>query len=222
MNHYRFSIAWSRVLPNGDIANVNEAGIEYYNKLIDTILNYGIIPMATMYHFDLPEALQKFGGLTNSVIVDYFEAYANLLYERFGDRVKTWITFNEPMVFCFQGYGNAFDPPNVEANGVGEYMCAHNVLKSHAVAYRLYKKRYAEQNGKVGITLSTQFYYSDINNNTEDISTAMAFDVCNSPLTKHSFRVPKTKCIFLALRLYTHSWDGSRIQYSVNLAIIRK
>lgn len=177
MNHYRFSIGWSRVLPTGDISNVNEAGIDYYNKLINKILEYGIEPVATMYHYDLPHDLQKFGGLTNSIIVDYFESYANLLYARFGDRVNTWITFNEPSVFCLKGYGTASNPPMVEANGIGEYLCSTNVLKSHAAAYHLYKNQYLDRfNGTVGITLCSQFYYSDTNN-TVDVNRAMAFEV---------------------------------------------
>lgn len=177
MNHYRFSIAWSRVLPDGDISSVNEAGIEYYNKLINTILEYGIEPVATMYHYDLPQDLQKFGGLTNSIIVHHFEAYANLLFERFGDRVKRWITFNEPSVFCLQGYGEGSSAPLVIANGVGEYLCANNVLKSHAATYRLYKRKFADKfNGKVGITLCSKFYYSETNR-TEDVNRALAFEV---------------------------------------------
>lgn len=103
MDYYRFSIAWSRVLPTGDILNVNEKGIEYYNKLINKLLELNIQPMVTIYHYDLPQKLQLLGGLTNSLFVDYFEAYANLLFERFGDRVKHWITFNEPAAFCKQG-----------------------------------------------------------------------------------------------------------------------
>lgn len=177
MNFYRFSISWARVLPDGDIANVNEAGIAYYDKLINKILEYDIEPVATMYHYDLPHELQKFGGLANSIFISYFESYANLLFQRFGDRVKTWITFNEPTVFCLKGYGLATAPPMVAASGVGEYLCADNVIKAHAVAYRLYKRKYADEyKGKVGITLTSWYYYSDTNN-TEDINRAMDFEV---------------------------------------------
>lgn len=165
MDFYRFSIAWSRVLPTGDISNVNENGIEYYNKLIDKLLEMNIEPMVTMYHFDLPQELQKMGGFTNAAIVDYFEAYANLLYERFGDRVKYWITFNEPIVFCWMGHGVGFHPPALNLSGVGEYLCGHNVLKAHAVAYHSYKNTFYDRfKGQVGITLQSLFFYSDTNN----------------------------------------------------------
>lgn len=177
MNFYRFSIAWSRVLPDGDIANINEDGMAYYDTVINKTLEYHLEPMVTMYHYDLPEALQRFGGLTNPLIAKYFKAYANLLFQRFGDRVKYWITFNEPTVFCIEGYGEDGNAPGLNANGVGEYLCGHNVIKSHALVYHLYRNYYFQRfKGQVGITLNTRFFYSPTNN-TEDVEKAMQFSV---------------------------------------------
>lgn len=88
MQYYRFSISWSRILPNGELASLNPAGVEYYNRVINHLLENGIEPMVTMYHLDLPQAFVPFGGLTNSIVVDYFEAYANLLFSLYGDRVS--------------------------------------------------------------------------------------------------------------------------------------
>lgn len=177
LNFYRFSISWSRILPTGDITDVNEKGIKYYNKLIDKLIENGLEPMVTMYHFDLPKKLQLFGGFTNSVIGKYFEEYANLLYGRFGDRVKYWITLNEPAEFCIQGYGTDNHAPGINAHGIGEYLCAHNVLKSHALAYRLYESDYYNRfKGKVGIALDSLFYYSDTND-TIAVNRAMQFSV---------------------------------------------
>lgn len=96
MDFYRFSIGWSRVLPDGDISSANEAGINYYNKLIDRLLENGIQPMVTMYHYDMPQNLQTFGGLTNQIFISYFEAYANLLFSWFGDRV-TFVRILRPL-----------------------------------------------------------------------------------------------------------------------------
>lgn len=178
MNYYRFSISWARILPNGDITDINEAGIRYYNKLISKLLENNIEPMITMYHYDLPSNLQTFGGWTNSIMISYFQAYANLLFERFGDRVKYWITFNEPGDFCTAGYGGVGQAPGVDEHGVGEYLCAHNVLKAHAVVYHLYRNTfYEEYKGQVGITVSSRFFYSDTNN-SEDVDRAMQFSVC--------------------------------------------
>lgn len=176
MNYYRFSISWPRVLPSGDVANVNEAGIEYYNKVINKILEYHLEPMVTMYHWDLPQELQNFGGWANSLIAKYFEAYANLLFDRFGDRVKYWITLNEPSSFC-EAYGDPSNAPGIDAHGVGDYLCAHNALKAHALAYHLYKNTYYSQfKGRIGISLCTEFYFSK-SNNTKDVDRALQFEV---------------------------------------------
>lgn len=177
MNYYRFSIAWARILPTGDVAYINQPGIDYYDKVINKCLEYGLEPMVTMYHYDLPSNLQPFGGLTNSIFISFFEAYANLLFDRFGDRVKYWITFNEPADFCTDGYGDDSDAPAMNAHGVGEYLCGHNVLKAHAITYRLYRSSYYEQyKGQIGITLSSRFFYS-ATNDTDDVDRAMQFSV---------------------------------------------
>lgn len=93
---YRFSISWPRILPNGFTNVINKAGINYYSNLIDELLKRNITPMVTMYHWELPESLQKLGGWANVEMVDLFMDYAELLLKTFGDRVKIWTTFNEP------------------------------------------------------------------------------------------------------------------------------
>ena len=91
---YRFSIAWTRILPNG-FGEINEKGIKFYSDLIDELLKYNIEPIVTMYHFDLPNELYKIGGWENPKIVDYFEEYSRILFKNFGNRVKYWLTINE-------------------------------------------------------------------------------------------------------------------------------
>lgn len=182
LNHYRFSISWSRILPDGSLAHPNPAGIAYYNKLINALLENGIEPVVTMFHFDLPMTLSNLGGFTNEVVVDYFEAYADLLYSLYGDRVKMWITINEPLMFCtsFHGATRYFAPTVEPMGGVSEYLCGHNVLKAHAVAYRLYEKEYFSRfRGKVGISLNTHYFYS----RTDDertVERAIDFQVIQS------------------------------------------
>ncbi|XP_063243403.1 myrosinase 1-like [Bacillus rossius redtenbacheri] len=154
-NYYRFSIAWPRILPKGDLSVINQAGIDYYNNLINELLANGIFPVVTIFHWDLPQYLQDLGGMMNSIIVDYFEDYARLLFTHFGDRVKWWITFNEPYTILY-GYRSQCFAPGLLVCGVGEYLVIHNLLKAHARAYHLYDDEFrSTQKGKIGMALGT-------------------------------------------------------------------
>ncbi|XP_049792465.1 myrosinase 1-like [Schistocerca nitens] len=168
---YRFSISWPRILPTGDVDIINQPGIDYYNNLINELLDNGIQPMVTMYHWDLPQALQYIGGWTNGLMADYFVEYARVLFENFGDRVKWWITFNEPAMVV-QGYASKDRAPSQPAPGVGDYLAAHTLLKAHGRVYRLYDQQYrAAQNGSVGISLDVQGS-APLTNSTEDVVAA--------------------------------------------------
>jgi len=160
VDYYRFSISWPRLLPNGETYTLNPYAVTYYNTVIDRLREEGIEPMVTMFHYDLPEAISRTGGFTSSYFVEYFYFYADKLFELFGPRVKKWITFNEPYDYCVPGYGWGYYPPMVYGPGVSDYLCAENTLKAHSVVYRLYQRKYkATQGGKIGITLSSQFYF---------------------------------------------------------------
>lgn len=116
--------------------------------------------MVTLFHFDLPLYVQKLGGWRNQKTVDFYEHFADLIFERFADRVKTFMTFNEVAYFCDSGYGEGTWPPFVKAPGVGVYECAHNILRAHAKAYHIYQEKYAATHkGKVGICLGSEFYW---------------------------------------------------------------
>ncbi|XP_049766418.1 myrosinase 1-like [Schistocerca cancellata] len=158
-NVYRFSLSWPRILPTGDTDNINQAGIDYYNSLINELLANGIQPMVTLYHWDLPQELQKLGGWPNAVIADYFVEYARIAFENFGDRVKLWLTFNEPDMFS-NGYSSATAlAPGADSPGVADYLLAKAVLLAHARVYRLYDQRFRPtQRGRVGITLNIDWY----------------------------------------------------------------
>lgn len=116
----------------------------------------------TMYHWDLPQYISDVGGFMDPIIVEYFRTYADVLYRSFGQRVKRWITFNEPYIFCIHGYADGSKPPLIKNEGVGEYICGHNTLKAHAAAYHLYNEKYRnEQKGEVGICFVSHFFYPD-------------------------------------------------------------
>ncbi len=103
IKHFRFSLSWSRIIPNGS-GDVSNAGIDYYNRVINFCLECGITPWVTLYHWDLPQTLQNKGGWTNRDMVSWFENYVNVCATHFGDRVKNWMVLNEPMVFTGAGY----------------------------------------------------------------------------------------------------------------------
>ncbi|XP_047526276.1 myrosinase 1-like [Pieris napi] len=170
VDHYRFSISWPRVLPTGFTNVKNEKGLEYYDNLINELLKYNIEPMVTLYHFDLPQTLQELGGWASPLVVQWFEDYAKVLFERYGDRVKYWITINQPS-FCFEGYGGIMAPA-LDSKGIGDYMCLKHVLLAHATAYRLYEREYKKKyKGSVGISLSLNYGFG-FDNKTENEEAA--------------------------------------------------
>lgn len=149
---YRFSIAWSRILPQGR-GTPNPEGIQFYSDLIDELLAHGITPWVTLYHWDLPLALQlEMDGWRNPDIADVFADYAALCFEHFGERVKHWITLNEPWVVSIFGHGNGIMAPGRQSLSE-PYEVAHQLLRAHARAVAVYRERFqASQGGRIGIT----------------------------------------------------------------------
>ncbi|MFJ5453719.1 glycoside hydrolase family 1 protein [Pectobacterium jejuense] len=130
---YRFSIAWSRIIPDGS-GEVNPAGIAFYHNLIDELLHYGIVPIVTMYHFDLPQALQEKGGWYNRETVDAFERFANVLFDEYGDKVKYWLTINEQNMMILHGSALGTLDPTLENPKQNLYQQNHNMLVAQAKA----------------------------------------------------------------------------------------
>ncbi|MCB0534580.1 MAG: beta-glucosidase [Saprospiraceae bacterium] len=149
---YRFSISWPRILPAGRGA-INKQGIEFYNKLIDKLLEAGIEPWVTLYHWDLPAALEfEHGGWLSEATSDAFADYADVCFKNFGDRVKNWITINEAWVVAILGYGLGVFAPGRVSNSA-PYLAGHNLLKAHGKAVRRYREKYqSTQKGQIGIT----------------------------------------------------------------------
>ncbi|RXN23211.1 lactase-phlorizin hydrolase-like protein [Labeo rohita] len=155
---YRFSLSWSRIFPSGYASSPNQKGVDYYNRLIDGLIANNIAPMVTLYHWDLPQALQDINGWDNPEMINIFNEYCDFCYTTFGDRVKFWITFNEPQTIAWSGYGLGQIPPNVKQPGDAPYRVAHNLLKAHAKAYHTYDEKYrASQGGLVSISLNAEW-----------------------------------------------------------------
>ncbi len=147
---YRFSIAWPRILPLGS-GDVNQAGIDFYSQLVDALLEAGIVPYVTLYHWDLPQALQDQGGWPARRIVDAFTEYADIASRALGDRVKNWITLNEPWVSAFVGYRYGRHAPG--HTDLSEAIAAsHHLLLSHGQAVPVIRNNCLGAN--VGIVLN--------------------------------------------------------------------
>jgi len=179
---YRFSISWPRVLPTGR-GTVNEAGIKFYSQLIDELLANHIEPIVTIYHWDLPQALQdEYGGWESRQIVDDFTAYAQLLFERFGDRVSHWVTLNEQNVFITHGYLTAEHPPAV-MDAKRTYQANHMANLANASAIKLFHEKGYQ--GGIGPSFAYSPTYSlDANpvnqvaaDNAEQLSADLWLDV---------------------------------------------
>ena len=143
---YRFSIAWTRILPDGTTNFINQPGIDYYNALIDELLAQGIQPMITLFHWDLPQKLQDQGGwLNDELMIKEFGDYARLCFSKFGDRVKYWLTLNEPYVFAWSAYDHGiFAPAVADEPSIKPQLVLHNMLKAHAEAYHIYADEFKE------------------------------------------------------------------------------
>ncbi|CAH9058736.1 unnamed protein product [Cuscuta europaea] len=181
MNAFRFSISWPRVIPSGRVSEgVNEEGIAYYNRVIDEAKRNGLEPFVTIFHWDVPQALEdKYGGFLSSRIVGDFKDFAELCFERFGDRVKHWITLNEPYEFSMGGYEAGNSAPGrcsqwvnkacLEGDSSTEpYIVGHHLILAHAQAVNLYRTKYRNLGGTIGITLDVTWTLPLVNTSLED------------------------------------------------------
>ncbi|KAM5567360.1 hypothetical protein ABKV19_015443 [Rosa sericea] len=188
LDAYRFSISWSRIFPNGT-GQINQAGVDHYNKLINSLLAKGIEPYVTLYHWDLPQALEdRYTGWLDAQIIKDFAVYAETCFQKFGDRVKHWITFNEPHTFAVQGYDVGLQAPGRcsillhlfcrAGNSATEpYIVAHNVILSHATVADIYRKKYkSKQKGSIGASFDVIWYRSATNSTADIEATQRAQD----------------------------------------------
>lgn len=171
ITNYRFSISWSRLLPAGT-GNINTQGIDFYNRVIDFCLELNITPWVTLYHWDLPQALQDKGGWVNRNIIDWFEEYISVCIKNFGDRVTNWMVLNEPMVFTGAGYFLGVHAPGKK--GLNNFLAAtHHAAMCQARGAAAIKSLQTKSN--VGTTFSCS-HIEPFNNSEKDIAAAKKVD----------------------------------------------
>ncbi|WCJ18992.1 beta glucosidase 17 [Euphorbia peplus] len=225
-NSFRFSISWSRILPNGRVGGgVNKEGVKFYNSLIDQLLSQGIEPFVTLFHWDLPQNLEdEYGGFLSSKIVDDYRDYAEFCFQNFGDRVKYWVTLNEPNYFSCYGYATGDGAPGRCSDYIGNcstgnsatepYLVIHHMILCHATAVQLYRQRYqASQNGKIGIVVTTFWKVPKFNTsaNRKAASRALDFTIgwTMQPLTYGEY--PKSMRRMLGNRLPRFTKEESKL-----------
>ena len=172
-NSFRFSISWSRLIPGG-VGKVNEKAIDFYNKVINELLKNNIEPFITLFHFDMPLEMQQKGGWESREVVDAYSNYAKICFRLFGDRVKKWFTFNEPVVPVEGGYLYDFHYPNV-VDFNRAVQVAYNTVIAHAKAVEEFKKSNIKD-GKIGIILNLTPSYPR-SNNPADLKAANIADL---------------------------------------------
>jgi beta-glucosidase len=158
LNSYRFSIAWGRVMPAGT-GRVNAAGLDFYERLADALLEAGIQPMATLYHWDLPAALDDRGGWLNPDIAGWFADYASAVYRRLDDRIKLWATLNEPWVVTDGGYLHGALAPG-HRNRFEAPLASHHLMRAHGAAVQAYRAVGKHQIGLV-VNIEPKYPASD-------------------------------------------------------------
>lgn len=167
---YRFSVSWSRVMPQGKGA-VNAPGLDFYERLVDGLLEHGIEPMATLYHWDLPAALDDRGGWLNPDIAGWFADYAQTLFRRLDGRVKLWATLNEPWVVTDGGYLHGALAPG-HRNRFEAPIASHNLLRAHGAAVRAYR---AEGRHGIGLVVNLEPKYP-ASQSAEDLAATARAD----------------------------------------------
>uniref|UniRef100_A0A8B9PWQ4 Klotho n=1 Tax=Apteryx owenii TaxID=8824 RepID=A0A8B9PWQ4_APTOW len=158
VSHYRFSLAWARLLPNGT-APLNPAGLAHYSQLLARLRELAVEPVVTLYHWDLPQRLQDaYGGWASPALPALFRDYAELCFRHFGGQVRYWLTMDNPYVVAWHGYGTGRLPPGVRGGPRLGYRAAHHLLQAHAKVWHLYNDHFRPtQRGKVSIALSSHW-----------------------------------------------------------------
>jgi beta-glucosidase len=207
---YRFSFAWPRILPAGKGA-INQSGLDFYDRLIDAMLKAGLTPSATLYHWDLPQALQDVGGWMNRATTDHFVQYADVVSRRFGDRISYWATFNEPNVIAYAGHLWGVHAPGVRDLTYRTAMqVSHNINVAHGKAVPVLRAN--SVGAKVGIVQVMYPVHPATNSESDQAAANRAY-----MLSSQWFFDPIFKGDYPAEALATLGAAGPRIRQGTKL-----
>ncbi|XP_014213873.1 myrosinase 1-like [Copidosoma floridanum] len=214
VDHYRFSMSWSRILPKGHSGYVSKSALRYYHSLLDELDAKGIIPFVTIYHWDHPQSLEEAGGWLNDNMPQWFEDYARVIFQNFAHRVKYFVTLNELNIYCTMAYRRAEHPPAIKLNGTGDYQCLHNQLKAHALAYHVYDEEFRKEfNGQLGITTLCFGHFSKdtIDLASEDLAYEFECGWPSHPIFSETGDYPEVMKKQVALRSKAQGYKTSRL-----------
>ncbi len=187
LNAYRFSISWPRIFPTGK-GRINSKGVKFYDNLVNELLENEIEPVVTLYHWDLPAALNEIGAWESREVVDAYVEYANFMFNHFGDRVKMWITFNEPMIFTYFFYFGGFYGKRGDIEG--GVRASHLVNVAHAKAIGAYRSS-EHSDGQIGITLNLSQVYPETESSLDKTAATTVHALINrwflDPVFKASY-----------------------------------
>jgi len=212
LTHFRFSISWTRIIPDGT-GEVNQLGLDYYNRLIDCCLEYGLVPWVTLYHWDLPLAIEKQGGWTNRIVVDAFIRFVDVCSKSFGDRVKNWIVMNEPFTFTGLGYLAGYYAPG--RFGMHNYLPAvHHATLCQAEGARRLRRNLPD--AFIGTSISCS-YVAPSGNHPNQVAAAQRVDALLNrlhiePLLGMGYPV-KELPVLERIEKYFHPYDEELIKF---------
>ncbi len=173
---YGFSVSWTRVLPEGRGA-INPKGLNFYNRLVDTLLEAGIIPKVTLHHWGFPQALQEMGGWPNRDSADWFADFAQVIFDHLSDRVQLWDTINEPWVVAFLGYGAGVQAPGI-CDATKAYQTAHHLLLAHGKAVQRFRQ--GGYQGEIGLRLNLNYLIPASDSEDDLAATQRVYDETHS------------------------------------------
>jgi beta-glucosidase len=213
--NFRFSLSWSRIIPYGT-GNVNPSGIEFYNRVIDFCLDLGIEPWITLYHWDLPQELEKKGGWTNRDIISWFGEYVDLCIKHFGDRVKHWMILNEPMVFTGAGYFLGVHAPG--RKGLNSFLASiHHAAMCQAEGGRIIRSLLP--GAHIGTTFSCSLIQPYTNSENDTLAAKRVDALLNrmfvEPLAGYGYPLNDLK-LLQRLEPFIKDGDESRLAFDMD------